>query len=55
MGCLHSMLGLPLGTILVGTEPRERVSVRLERGGRSQGVQEPTDRRPSHLRKASRQ
>ena len=46
VGWLRSMLGLPQGTILVGTEPRERVSVRLERGGRSQGVQEPTQEVP---------
>lgn len=42
MGWLRPVLGLSQGTILVGTEPRERVSVRLERGGRSRGIQEPT-------------
>lgn len=51
MGWLRSVLGLPQGTILVGTEPRERVSVRLERGGRRSLLGEW----PSRLRKASRQ
>ena len=34
------------GTILVGTEPRKRVSVCLGRGGRSRGIQEPTKEVP---------
>lgn len=43
------------GTVLVGKEPRERVSVRLGRGGRSRHRRALPGERPSCLMKASRQ